>query len=357
MPPAPHHGSRLVEKALLRQPVERTPCFPLVDVAFAGAFSGFPLAEVQLDSAVHARALARCIARLPIDGVYINLCFSREQAARAVACESGYQMLLDDCLEVRVGANDVASVKRTDIDSLDDPRIARASLFHPGMLETFRALPAKVRNRAAVCVGLTGAFSQLGFLVGLEKLLVALVDQPERVHRALHRRQEIALRQAEEIWRAGARFIWIGEGMASGSLISPAAYRDFVLPYERELVGHIRKLGALSLLHICGNTTRMLAEIAETGTDGCDVDYPTDWSAAVSVLGKSMCLKGNINPLFFLPANIHQLAPACAEAKRVAAGLKGFILSTGCLVPRDSVVEAFEVMRRECDAPLSSQAP
>jgi uroporphyrinogen-III decarboxylase len=185
-------------------------------------------------------------------------------------------------------------------------------------------------------------------LIGLEKLMVALVDEPERVHRALRLRQEIALRQAEEICRAGARFIWIGEGMASGSLISPAAYREFVLPYERELVGHIRKLGALSMLHICGNTTGMLADIAETGAVGCDVDSPTDWAAAVSILGGNVCLKGNVNPLFFLPSNLHLLPAACAEARRAAAGLKGFILSTGCLVPRDSAAEAFEVMWQAC---------
>lgn len=349
MPVASDHRT-LIERALLRRNVERTPCFPLVDLAFAGAFSGLPLAEVQLDPTAHARALTQCLERLPIDGVYINLCFSREQAARAEPHDGGFRVLLDECLEVRFGSNDVASIARTDIDSLEDPRIARADLFHPGMLETFRAMPPDTRDGAAVCVGLTGAFSQLGFLIGLEKLMVVLMDEPQLVHRALRRRQEIALHQAEELCAAGARFIWIGEGMASGSLLGPAAYREFVLPYERGLVEHIRKQGALSLLHICGNTTRMLAEIAETGADGCDVDSPTDWAAAVSTLGQTMCVKGNVNPLLFLPDNVHRLSVACVEAQRVAAGLQGFILSTGCLVPRDSASEAFEVMRRACGA-------
>jgi uroporphyrinogen-III decarboxylase len=136
--------------------------------------------------------------------------------------------------------------------------------------------------------------------------------------------------------------------MASGSLIGPAVYREFVLPYERELSARIRALGALSLLHVCGDTTPMLAEIAETGADGCDVDSPTDWEAAVSILGRSMCVKGNVNPLFFLPSHLDRLPAACAAAKRTAAGLEGFILSTGCLVPRDSAVEAFVMMRRAC---------
>jgi uroporphyrinogen decarboxylase len=178
--------------------------------------------------------------------------------------------------------------------------------------------------------------------------MLALVDEPQRVHAALRLRRGIALRQAEEICRAGAGFIWIGEGMASGSLIGPAAYREFVLPYERELASRIRELGALSLLHIGENTTPMLSAIAETGADGCDVDSPTDWAAAVEILGRNMCFKGDVSPLLFLSENLGRLPAARAEAVRVAAGLPGFILSTGCLVPRDSAVEAFAVMRRAC---------
>jgi len=331
---------------LLRQEVARTSCFPLVDASFAAAYAGRPLADVQLDPQLHAQALAQCIDGLPIDGVYVNLCFSRQQASRAELRDGRHRVLLDDCLEVEFERNDVASIARTDIESLEDPRIVRAELFHPGMLETYQAMPPEALERAAGCVGLTGAFSQLGFLLGLEKLLVAMVDRPAAVHQALAWRQEVALRQADEICRAGARFIWIGEGMASGSLISPAMYREFVLPYEQELVAHIRRRGALSLLHICGNTSLMLAEMAQTGADGCDIDAPTDWAAAWETLGSRMCLKGNVNPLLFLPENVARLPAACDEARRVAAGRPGFILSTGCLVPPRAARDAFEVMAR-----------
>jgi|GEM_PF-1636033 len=35
------------------------------------------------------RPLSKCVDRLPIDGVYVNLCFSREQTARE---ERGWQV-------------------------------------------------------------------------------------------------------------------------------------------------------------------------------------------------------------------------------------------------------------------------
>jgi len=53
-------------------------------------------------------------------------------------------------------------------------------------------------------------------------------------------------------------------------------YAEFVLPYEQALADEIRRLGGLSLLHICGNTTPALAEIAKSRVDGVDVDYLTD---------------------------------------------------------------------------------
>jgi uroporphyrinogen decarboxylase len=339
---------QIVEQSLRRQGVERTSCFPLVDASFAATFAGRPLADVQLDPEVHARALTQSLDGLVIDGVYVNLCFSREQASRAELHDRRYRVLVDDCLEVEFSPHDVASIARTHIVSLADPRIGRAELFHPGMLQTYQAMPEHAKEQAAVCVGLTGAFSQLGFLLGLEKLLVAMVDQPGAVHRTLACRQEAALWQADEICRAGAQFIWIGEGMASGSLISPAMYREFVLPYEQALVQHLRRRGALSLLHICGNTSMMLAEIAQTGADGCDIDAPTDWAAAWEILGPRMALKGNVNPLLFLPQNVARLPAACEQARRLAAGRPGFILSTGCLVPPGAATEAFDVMARAC---------
>ena len=338
-----------IEAALQGRRAERVPCFPLVDVAYASAHAGRTMASLQLDPHVHAAALAQCARELPIDGVYINLCLGAQQAARFVREDGRYRGRLDDGLDVAFGENDVASVAATDIVAPDDPRIGSAELFHPGMLETFLAMPADVDREVAVCVGLTGAFSQVGFLLGLQNLMVALVDDPAGVHRAIRRRQAAALRQARALRDAGARFIWIGEGMASSSLLSPQMYADFVLPYEQELADEIRRLGALSLLHICGNITPALEAIAQSRADGVDVDAPTDWAAAVRILGPRACLKGNLNPLLFLPGKAQALADACDAARREAEAAGRFIMSTGCLVPRDSARAAFEVMARACE--------
>jgi uroporphyrinogen-III decarboxylase len=340
----------LVEAALLRKKPGRIPCFPLVDVVYAAAHCRRPMAQLQLDPAIHADALSRCARELPIDGVYVNLCLSREQSRRVNMQNGHYEVRLDDAVDVHFAENDVAAIALTDVVDLDDPRIESAELYHPGMLETFSAIPSDVQEEVAVCVGLTGAFSQVGFLFGLQNLMMAMADRQEEVSRALDRRQEVVLRQAAELCAAGARFVWIGEGMASGSLISPAMYRRFVLPYQRELARELRRRGALSILHICGNITSMLADVAESEVDGADIDAPTDWPSAVNILGAKVSLKGNLNPILFLPDNVNQLAAACEATLQTANAMPGHILSTGCLVPRDSCREAFDVMARCCNA-------
>jgi len=338
-----------IEAALQGRRPERVPCFPLVDVAYTSAYAGKSMASLQLDPRVHAEALAQCARELPIDGVYINLCLGAKQAAQFICRDGQYRGQIDDGVNVEFSENDVASIASTDIRTLDDERIQTARLFHPGMLETFQAMTEDLCREVAVFVGLSGAFSQVGFLLGMQNLMMALMDEPEAAHRAIRQRQQVALGQAREICEAGARFIWIGEGMASSSLLSPQMYAEFVLPYEQELADEIRRLGALSLLHICGNITPALAYIVQSRVDGVDVDAPTDWPAAVSILGPHLCLKGNINPMLFLPGNGKELETACETAKLIAAPARGFILSTGCLVPRDSAREAFSIMAGVCN--------
>ncbi len=144
---------------------------------------------------------------------------------------------------------------------------------------------------------------------------------------------------------AGIRFAWIGEGLGSGSLISPEQYKEFVLPFEKIIADRFRSQGVLTFLHICGNTTNAPTYIARSGVDGFDLDYPVDITVAVDALYPEITIKGNINPGLFLPGRSEELERACRDTIAVAKNLNNFIFSTGCLVPRDSSKEAFYTMQ------------
>ncbi|UCF99168.1 MAG: hypothetical protein JSV89_06420 [Spirochaetaceae bacterium] len=340
-----HSNAEVIENALLKRKTSRLPCFPLIDIAFASSYVGQSMREVQFDPRLHASALSKCIEELPVDGVYINLCLDTGQGDRI----SDSEIKLDESLNLVIPENDVLSISSTEITSLDDRRIMEAELFHPGILATFNNMDEDIKKKYAVAVGVTGTFSQVAFLVGISEFMMALLDQPDVVHKALNTRHNIVIRQVQELCAAGARFIWIGEGLGSGSLISPEQYREFVLPFEIEIAEEIRKNGALSLLHICGNVSSALPDIANCCADGFDLDFPVDLTDALEALLPQVTVKGNINPRLFMWGFSDQLRQSCIRAKEIAADRVGYIMSTGCLVPRDSTKESFHIMADICN--------
>ena len=55
------------------------------------------------------------------------------------------------------------------------------------------------------------------------------------------------------------------EPTASISLISPDNYREFVLPYHRELVEHFKKSRVGLTAHICGTTYPIYEDVIAAG--------------------------------------------------------------------------------------------
>jgi uroporphyrinogen decarboxylase len=146
----------------------------------------------------------------------------------------------------------------------------------------------------------------------------------------------------------GAECIWIGEGAASLSVISPNQYREFEYPYEKILVQEMRKRGIYSIIHICGDINESMDMIADTGVDSMDIDYPVSLRKAKEEVGDRICLRGNIDPRELKDLcydEIHKLS----NEKIKQAGLNGgFMLSTGCLLARDTPKENVQAMIQAC---------
>jgi len=192
-----------------------------------------------------------------------------------------------------------------------------------------------------------GPFSLAAVLRGAQQFMLDLVTEPERdLHELLDFCTEVVIAYGQAMIATGVHGIQYGDSTAS--LISPDQYREFVLPYEIEIAEKIRKNGALSLLHICGNVINALPDIAKCSADGFDLDYPVDLAEAFEMLLPDVAVKGNINPRLFMKGFSEELKQSCLQAKDIAADRIGYIMSTGCLVPRDSATESFHIMADVC---------
>jgi uroporphyrinogen decarboxylase len=93
-------------------------------------------------------------------------------------------------------------------------------------------------------------------------------------------------------------------------------------------------LGLPYFLHICGNTSRIIDEMLETGSDGLELDYRTDAAMAHNKMKDRAVFIGNIDPSGVLALGTPQLVEEkTRELMTIFADTPRFILNAGCAIP------------------------
>ena len=210
---------------------------------------------------------------------------------------------------------------------------------------------AEMAGAAGDEVGVLGwvdmPFAEACSACGVTEFMLMIVDEPDFAHAVLARLTEIVIDFA--LAQAAAGAVMIGAGDAAASLISPPMYREFALLYEQQVCAAVHAAGGLVKLHVCGDTTALLPDMATCGADLFNVDHLVPFAAAAAIYGAhGKCFKGNLNPV----AEIMQAdEAACREAAfrcmRAAAGTR-YMLSAGCEIPAETPDAVF---RAFCDAP------
>ena len=338
-------GKMRALKAVHGLETDRPSVLPSIDVAYAPACVGMTVGECFLHPEHHAKALMGALDANPeIDGLYINLCLSHSHLTRQPngLWNDGHG------LQWYVPQNDVGSVKVHEIEELEDPRIEEESSLRFGILETFGAIDPEYKEKYLIMPGITGPYSQLVFMLGLENVLMLMYDDPEGLKEAIAKRIDHAISWLEELIALGAEAVWIGEGAASSSVISPACYAEFVAPYAKAVVDAAKERGIPCFMHVCGNIVPSIREIAATGCTAIDIDYMVPMELVRQHLGKEACLKGNLNPMDLLSKTAEEVSGICCDICRQTEG--PMILGTGCLVAPNTPKENIDAMIRASKA-------
>jgi uroporphyrinogen decarboxylase len=195
-------------------------------------------------------------------------------------------------------------------------------------------------------------FSQLLELFGHEPALIALIEDPGKVHACLDRFTAGAVDLATRQAAAGVDAVLISSAYAGSGFISPVHYSEFVLPYERRLITTVRaRYPHLKLYtHTCGGIGDRLDLMLETTTDGIDaLDPPplgtVELADAAALLKGRAFIKGNIDPVnTLLLGDEAKVREAVLDRLRVAAPGGGYVLSTACSVAPRTRPELVELM-------------
>ncbi len=203
-------------------------------------------------------------------------------------------------------------------------------------VEAIKLYKKEVGQKYPILGWVEGAFAESADLRGLSKMLIDIHDAPGFIKDLL----EICTRQAilfsEEQIDAGADFIGIGD--AAVSLISPAVYKDLVLPCEQRIINAIHDKGAKAKLHICGNISSILEFLPLTGADIVDVDWMVDFKTAADVFQGNCCACGNFDPVrVMLQGDTGEVERAVVSC--VNEGNNTTFIAAGCEVPKMTPLE------------------
>jgi hypothetical protein len=223
-------------------------------------------------------------------------------------------------------------------------------------LDTIRLVQGASHGEVSINGEVFSPFTHFMELLGYENALMALIDDPPKVHALMARMTESSITWAVAQARAGVDAVLISSAFAGGGFLSREMYSEFVLPYERQLADAVRALKKPIYTHTCGNIGDRLDLMVETHIDGLDtLDPPplgnSQLDEAKREVGNKVFLKGNMNSVELLLAKSDQ--QVIAEATRclnAAQAGGGYILSTAC-----SVAPRVEPWKLEMLVPLAEK--
>lgn len=119
-------------------------------------------------------------------------------------------------------------------------------------------------------------YERAWLLAGMQPLLAAMADFPDRVDELFARIGAFEEGIARRYVQLGVEAAWICDdyGMNSAMMFSPAMWDRFVRPHLERVVRCYHDAGALVVLHSCGNITPLVEALVEVGIDVLDPLQP-----------------------------------------------------------------------------------
>jgi uroporphyrinogen decarboxylase len=174
--------------------------------------------------------------------------------------------------------------------------------------------------------------------VGTERLLMALLENPEWCQDMFNHCLEIDLILFEEIWNAGYEFdsiFWCDDmGYKLNQFFSVDMYRQFLKPYHKKAADWAHSKGIKVHLHSCGDIRPFVPDLINLGIDCLN---PLEVKAGVDPIelkkryGDKLALHGGINALSW-----HDKEKITNEIQQVVPIMKengGYIFSTDHSIP------------------------
>ena len=331
----------LVSLTLRGEPTPRTATGPLA-VHYCSQVAGRSIQEYTSNPVVLADSVIRYWERFRPDAVWVSAdTWVSAQAMGARVGAPGENQPWSG-----LGPPLITRAREIDHIPKADPS---AQGRYPLLLEALRLILEALGEEVFV----VACFDQYPFslasqLLGINETMVKLLDDRPLVKALMERCLEYGLAYGRALGEAGAHLLSGGDSPAG--LIGPQSYREIAYPYEKRLIAGLKEAtGKPVSLHICGDSTSILVDMAGSDADVLEVDHKVDIARACRVVGPEIALWGNLDPVGTLARGTP--AQVTEEARRVLysvreVGHPRFVLSSGCTLALETPAANLEALLR-----------
>ena len=181
-----------------------------------------------------------------------------------------------------------------------------------------------------------GPFTVAGQVAGEQRIMKGLRNDPKQIRQLIGQCLDVALEYAAMQVDAGANLVWVSDPFAS--LLSPTDFEQFAQGFLEKIFSAFPELP--TALHICGETTPLVASMIATGVNGISFDQCMNLLTIEDQVPDHIQIIGNADPVEDIAnATVEHIDAICQDLACLMGVLPNFSLSTGCALPITTPIE------------------
>jgi uroporphyrinogen decarboxylase len=202
----------------------------------------------------------------------------------------------------------------------------------PLVLEVAKAVNDRLGGEVFVRGAISAPHSVAVELIGIEKLLFGMLEQPDKVSELLSFLTEVSVSYGKAFVDRGVE-VCVFDSYAAPPLVSPGLFEAAILPHVRRLITELKACGAEFVEYVIGGRTEPIAEhLFATGADILLCDFAADVNISLELAKDTgVLVRRNISPVLIGQGPDEELMMQIDGIRKLATEHRNVIIGTGAI--------------------------
>jgi len=192
-------------------------------------------------------------------------------------------------------------------------------------------IKAGLKDTHVLATPVCGPITTAQMVTGTDEFFTFLAEDPEFAKEIIELCLDNAKSIAAMMVEAGVDVVNVPDPFCSCDILPPDMFREFGLPYQKQLFAYIKEIGGFPFSHCCTYTEPIWSDVVTSGCVNFNGDLYPGADVAKRAIGGQMSLMGSLSPYSTLTHGTPQ--DVANEVKKLAAEVGyngGFIVMPGC---------------------------